>query len=94
MFLVACNALLLQLVPREFKPGLERDLEIHDCQERVDTVLLLDQVVDDVVVRNVDLVLVLDGPRHQVDAVLGPQLEDLHLLINFHVAVLPLHAPI
>ena len=40
------------------------------------------------------MAFILNLKRHQVDAVLSPQLEDLHLFIDLHVAVLPPHAPV
>lgn len=40
------------------------------------------------------MALLLDLEGHQVDPVLGKELEDLHLLVDLHVAVLTPHASI
>jgi hypothetical protein len=37
---------------------------------------------------------VLDSKSHAIDAVLSPQLENLHLLVDFHITVLPPHASV
>mmetsp|Transcript_7183 Transcript_7183/g.12110 ORF Transcript_7183/g.12110 Transcript_7183/m.12110 type:complete len:397 (+) Transcript_7183:210-1400(+) len=84
---------LSQLDPCELQPGLEGDLEVHDEEEGVDAVLLLDDALEDVLFRD-GLAALLDAQRHQVDAVLGPQLEDLHLLVDLHVPVLAPHAAV
>ena len=76
------------------QPGLEGDLEVHDGQEWVDSVLLLDDVVEDALVVQVGFALVLDGQGHQVDLVLSSKLDDLHLLVDLHVSVSPPHAAV
>ena len=76
------------------EPGFKRDLEVHDGKEWIDSVLLLDNVVEDALIVQVRLTLVLDGQSHQVDLILGSELIDLHLLVNFHVSVSSSHASV
>jgi len=77
-------------------PRLKRDSEVHDRQERVYTIRFHDQVGDNFVTIHVNLtfVLALCGSRHQIYAVLCPQLENLHFLVDFHIAIFSFHAPI
>ena len=76
------------------EPGLERDLEIHHRQEGVNSILLLDNVVEDALVIQVSLTLVLDGQGHEIDLVLSSELIDLHLFIDLHVTVSSPHASV
>jgi len=46
----AGNLVLLDLGPCLFCPSLERNLEIHDCQEWIDTILFLYKSVLDVII--------------------------------------------
>ena len=77
-----------------FEPGFKRNLEVNDGKEWIDSVLLLDNVVEDAFIVQERLTLVLDGQSHQIDLKLGSELINLHLPVNFHVSVSSSHASV
>jgi len=75
------------------QPSFKGNLEVHNGQEWVYSVLLLDNGIEYLII-SLLISLVLNFECHQVNAVLRPQFENLHLLIDLHISVLPPHAPI
>ena len=85
--------LVSDLNPREFNPGLERNLEVHDGQERIDFVLFLDQVSQYLIA--VWSSFQLPSLQGQVvNLELSLELKDLHFLAQLHGSILALHAAV
>jgi hypothetical protein len=94
IFIVIALLFLPDLLLGKLQPGLEGDLEVHDCQEGIYTVLLLDDVVVYVIVVDLLLAHVFLLQGQQEDLVLGSKLDDLHFLVDFHVSVSSSHASV
>jgi len=95
MFVVIIQLLFhFDVLSRHFKPGFESNFEVHYRQERVYSIFLLNDPIEDFVVRDcliffVHLLLSLHVYRK-----LSSQLEYLHFFINLHVPVFSPHAPV
>ena len=85
---------LLHLNAGILYPCLEGDLEVHHCQERVNSILLLNDAIENIIVIEPLKPLVLDHEGLLVDLELGSKFKDLHLLVYFEVAILSPHAPV
>ena len=93
-----CNRRILsgsfpQVRSSKLQPSFVGDLEVHDCEEWVHLVLLLDDAVGDLFSSN-DLCLSLLFSGLQEDLELGSQLIDLHSLVQLHVSILLSHASV
>lgn len=76
-----------------FQPRFVGNLEVHDGQEWVNLILLLDDTFCNFLCRNnFALSLLLSG--HQEDLELRSELKNLHSLVDFHVSVLLSHASV
>ena len=74
------------------QPSLVGNLEVHHSQERIHSVLFLDDCVEHCV--HVFWLPTLTKKGFLVNVELGLKLIDLHLLVDLHVSVPPSHAPI
>jgi hypothetical protein len=76
-----------------FQPRFVGNLEVHDGQEWVNLILLLDDTFCNFICcNNFAFSLFLSG--HQEDLVLRSELKNLHSLVDFHVSVLLSHASV
>ena len=87
-FLLCLDLLLCYL-----KPSLERNLEVHDSEEWINAVLLLDYSIENFIIADL-CTLPLGSYSLHVDRKLCSELKDLHFLIDLHVSILSSHAPV
>jgi len=78
----------------KFDPCFHRNLEVHNSQERVNSIFFLDDSINNIIILQVLLTFVLLFEGHQVNFKLRFQLKDLHLLVDFHITVLSAHASV
>jgi len=93
-FLNPSYFILLDLCSCLLCPSLERNLEIHHCQEWIDTVFFLYEGMLNVVVSKLEVAFFLDFKCHKIYTMLRKKLKNLHLLIDLHISVLTSHASI